>query len=192
MENAAYQLNELIKKEADEILNEKGLLGILKQFGKPHVSGSYSLDLMCWRDLDIYLEAETINETNHFLLGGKIAAAFHPVKMSYRNELISQTKGLPHGLYWGVYLGNERDGAWKIDVWVVDPSACKELLNFCNVIKTKLTPETSRQILEIKSKCWQDSQYRRTYNSSDIYTAVLEKNVTNIEGFKEYLRKLKN
>jgi hypothetical protein len=30
--------------------------------------------------------------------------------MSFRNELIAKTKGLPTGLYWGIYFGNERAG----------------------------------------------------------------------------------
>ena len=107
------KLNELIKKEADEILFQKGLLAILNSFGNAHVSGSYSLDLMTWRDLYIYLETKNIIETDFFLLGGKIASTFNPVKMSYRNERIGKTQGLPNGLYWGTYLGNERAGAWK-------------------------------------------------------------------------------
>jgi hypothetical protein len=43
--------------------------------------------------------------------------------MHYRDETIARTPGLPSGLYWGVYLGNERDGAWKIDIWLSEPQA---------------------------------------------------------------------
>jgi hypothetical protein len=69
--NHLLQLNEAIKKDAGEILYEKGLLNILNLFGKPHISGSYALDLMTWRDLDIYLEVENISETDLFELGAK-------------------------------------------------------------------------------------------------------------------------
>jgi hypothetical protein len=188
VDKTLINLNGLIKKEADEILIQKGLLAILNLFGKPHISGSYFLDLMTWRDLDIYLETENITETDFFLLGGKIASAFDPVKMSYRNERIGKTKGLPHGLYWGIYLGNERAGAWKIDIWVVDTAECKRLLNYCEDIQKKLTPEASLHILNIKSQCWKDPAYRRSYTSMDIYKAVLEKKITTIEAFKDYLQ----
>src|SRR5437868_14365850 len=97
-------LNEEIKKEADQLLTEQGLLMQLVQYGAPHVSGSFSLDLMTWRDLDIYLEADGLPESDFFILGNNINTALNPVKMSYRNERNAKTKGLPHGLYWGIYL----------------------------------------------------------------------------------------
>lgn len=190
MDNALFNLNTLIKKEDDEILTQKGLLAILNSYGKPHISGSYSLDLMTWKDLDIYLEADNISQPDFFLLGGKIASAFNPIKMSYRNERVGKTKGLPDGLYWGAYLGNERAGAWKIDVWAVNTAECKRLLNYCEDIRRQLTPEASLHILNIKSQCWQDPGYRKSYTSMDIYKAVLEKDIITIEGFKNYLQTL--
>jgi hypothetical protein len=184
-------LNTLIKREADAILYEKGLINILNQFGTPYVHGSYSLDLMTWRDLDIYLQVDQISTTDFFVLGERICSLFNPIKMSFRNESIAKTKGLPAGLYWGVYLGNERAGAWKIDIWAVTKLECSKLLQYCVTIKQKITTETAQRILEIKSECWQDPEYRRSYSSSDIYNAVLDNDVTSIEEFNEYKRNLK-
>src|SRR5688500_8193348 len=110
--------NLAIKKEADQILYGQGLFDILSAYGKPYIAGSYALDLMTWRDLDIYLEGEELNDLDFFQLGASISMNLKPVKMSFRNELIAKTKGLPNGLYWGVYLGDERSGAWKIDIWL--------------------------------------------------------------------------
>jgi hypothetical protein len=188
----APSLNPALKLEADSILYKEGLYNILQHFGKPHVTGSYFLDLMTWRDLDIYLETNDITEESFFELGKKIAAVIHPVKMNFRNETITQTPGLPNGLYWGVYAGNERKGAWKIDIWAVNSNECKRLLDYCDVIKKKLSPETSRYIMQIKSMCWQDPNYRRSYNSMDIYTAVLEEKITTLEAFRRYLFQKKN
>jgi hypothetical protein len=188
MNYSLRELNSLLKSEADEILLEKGLLGILNSYGMPHVTGSYSLELMTWRDLDIYLQVDDFSETDFFALGSKICSAFTPVKMSFRNELLAKTKGLPAGWYWGVYLGDERAGDWKIDIWAVDASECQRLLRYCADIKQKLTRAAAEKILDIKSRCWQDPQYRRSYSSADIYDAVLEKNVADIEGFRTYLQ----
>jgi len=66
---------------------------VLNSFGIPHVHDSYLLDLMTWRDLDIYLEAENIIETDFFMLDSKIAALLKPVKMSFRNQTIAKTRG---------------------------------------------------------------------------------------------------
>jgi hypothetical protein len=184
-------VNASIKKEADKILYGRGLINILNSFGIPHVHGSYSLDLMTWRDLDVYLEVDNISLTDFFVLGERICNSFAPIKMSFRNELKAKTKGLPEGLYWGIYLGNERAGAWKIDIWAVRLSECEQLLQYCSNIKRRLNSEVSQRIMEIKSQCWQDPEFRRSYSSSDIYRAVLDNDVTSIEGFKEYVRKVK-
>ena len=190
MKDTLIGLNQLIKEEANEILNEKGLLSILKSYGEVHITGSYELNLMTWRDLDIYLEIENITETSFFVLGGKIAELLKPVKMSFRNETIAKTKGLPNGMYWGTYLGDERNGDWKIDVWAVTAAECQRLLKYCTLIKNKLTPVNSLQILYIKSKSWKNSQFRRSFVSTDIYNAVLERGITDMEEFEEYLKTL--
>ena len=182
-------INDLIHKEADNILYERGLIRILQRFGTPHVTGSYSLNLMTWRDLDIYVESEDMTEENFFILGKEINDRFHPVKMSYRNERIAKTEDLPIGLYWGIYLGNERRGGWKIDLWALDPEECVQRLKFCDGIAAQLAPASREIILEIKSECWQDPEYRRSYSSKDIYEAVLNEQVKNIREFKEFLKR---
>lgn len=179
-----------IRKEADEIIYGKGLHNILSGFGIPHYTGSYALYLMTWRDLDIYLESEDLPEEKFFGLGSRIATQFHPVKMSFRNERIAKTPGLPNGLYWGIYLGNERAGAWKIDVWGMDKGECQQRLEYCNDLLKRISDPDRLKILEIKSKCWQDTMYRRSYSSSDIYAAVLDKGVDNFEQFRKWLQKI--
>ena len=135
MEHPLLQLNTTIKKEAEEILFRKGLFKRLGAFGVPHLSGSYALGLMTWRDLDIYLETEHISDVDFFKLGGEISNLLQPVKMSFRNELIAKTPGLPAGLYWGIYLGDERQGAWKVDMWAANSTEFKRLKQYCNDIK---------------------------------------------------------
>lgn len=187
MEQSLLTLNDQIKREADQLLYEKGLAEILQRYGTPNISGSYELDLMTWRDLDIYLEVKEFSEREFFLLGAEISTILRPVKMHYRNELIARTIDLPLGLYWGVYFGNERAGEWKLDIWCVYEEECKRLLDFCAAIKNRLTPEAKFDIMNIKSQCWTDPQYRRQYTSADIYKAVLEKGVQTVEDFRQTL-----
>src|SRR5437867_12506587 len=92
------QITKEIHAEADELLDQIGLRKILQKYGNVHVTGSYSLGLMTWRDLDIYLENGAITENDFFQLGREIANLLSPVKMSFRNERISKTPGLPIGL----------------------------------------------------------------------------------------------
>ncbi|UOQ84662.1 hypothetical protein [Gracilibacillus salinarum] len=94
-------LNKEISNEAYDILYENGFYDLLRKFGNPQISGSYFLQLMTWRDLDIYLESESINVTTFFELGKEITDMMNPAKMIFRNELMGNTPGLPNGLYWG-------------------------------------------------------------------------------------------
>jgi len=181
-------LNEQLRAEADDILDKKGLRKTLNRYGMVHVTGSYSLGLMTWRDLDIYLEDENLTEQKFFDLGKELVSLLYPVKMSFRNERIVKTKGLPVGLYWGIYLGDERKGSWKIDIWGLSSKECEQRLEFCNQIAERITPDLRMKILEIKSRCWIDPLYRKFYTSNDIYTAVLEKHVHDVESFKLYLQ----
>jgi len=183
-------LDTSIHKEADEIIYDKGLHDILSAFGKPFYTGSYSLHLMTWRDLDIYLETENISEKRFFEMGSKITGTFQPVKMSFRNERIAKTPGLPNGLYWGIYFGNEREGAWKIDIWAMNKNECQQRIAYCDNLHQKISDHDRLKILEIKSKCWKDPLYRRSYSSSDIYSAVLDQGIESFEEFRNWLNKI--
>lgn len=50
-----------MKKQADKILYNCGLLDKLNEFGKPHIIGSYRMDLMAWNDLDIDIENDDMS-----------------------------------------------------------------------------------------------------------------------------------
>jgi hypothetical protein len=134
-----------LRNEADELLYSKELLQLLKQYGTPHITGSYTLKLMTWRDLDIYLVADELETKDFFALGSDIANLLKPVKMSFRNERIAKTSGLPHGLYWGTYL-DETMGGWKIDLWAITGSQFEELIKFCNRVADELT-QSNRKII---------------------------------------------
>ena len=189
MDQQFRNVNTTIKTEANEILCKKGLLDLLKSYGTPHLSGSYELELMTWKDLDIYLEVGEVNEEICFELGSKICTHFHPARMNFRNEFIGKTDGLPNGMYWGVHLKSQQDEGWKIDIWIVSPAECKRMLDFVSQIKNKLTPETADYIMDIKSKCWMNPLYRRSFTSSDIYSAVLDNKVTSYNEFMDFIHK---
>ncbi len=176
-------LDASLRREADGLLRDRGLLALLARYGTPHVTGSYALQLMAWRDLDLYLEATGLGLAEFFALGGEIASALCPVRMSFRNERVARTPGLPEGTYWGVYLGDERQGAWKIDLWAVEPEECRRLLRGQEELARRLTPEARRTILGIKAQVWAHPEYRRSFGSQDVYRAVLDHGVSDTEGF---------
>jgi hypothetical protein len=179
-----------IRREADGILRS-GLLTILGRHGEVHVVGSYALGLMTWRDLDLHIVREDRDVKSFFDLGGEIAALLKPHRMHFRDESIVGTPGLPLGLYWGIYLGDERAGAWKIDIWETNGQAFDSVRCFGDEILAQLNDNNRAVILAIKAACWQHPQYRRGFTSADIYAAVLDRGVRDIEGFWVDLRERK-
>jgi hypothetical protein len=179
-----------IRSEADDILRS-GLQTILGRHGEVHLVGSYALGLMTWRDLDIHVVREDLDVRAFFDLGAEIAAFLKPHRMHFRDESVVATPGLPRGFYWGVYLGDERNGAWKIDVWQTDRQEFESVRRFGEDLSARLNDANRAVILEIKAACWQHPQYRRGFTSVDVYTAVLDRAVRDLQGFWADLRKRK-
>jgi hypothetical protein len=181
------ETDEQLRTEADQLLGS-GLRTILNDYGEVQVIGSYALHLMVWRDLDIHLVQPAIDKKKFFELGGRIADLLGPHRMHYRDETIVATEGLPRGLYWGVYLGDERDGAWKIDIWITDRNGFEPTRVYGERIRERLSDATRSIIFQVKSECWRHPKYRREFSSGDIYSAVLDHGVVDIDGFWRYLR----
>lgn len=116
-----------ITKEADNILYKLGLINVLNKYGEVFITGSYYLNLMTWRDLDLYVDNSNMSNEDFFKLGYEIAAVIQPQRMQYRNEFVGKTQGLPMDLYWGVYTNIIEPNTWKIDIWAVDS---KQLSDF--------------------------------------------------------------
>ena len=67
------------KTNADRILYEYGLIKRLEEIGKPHIIGSYRMDMMAWNDLDIDIENDTMSLDKMYELSAFIINTFHPV-----------------------------------------------------------------------------------------------------------------
>jgi hypothetical protein len=179
--------DEALHAEADHLL-ATGLLEILTEYGEINIVGSYALRLMAWRDLDIHLVRGHIERKSFFELGGRIANLLSPHRMHYRDQTIISTEGLPAGLYWGVYLGDERDGAWKIDIWMTDSNDFRATRQYTERINRRLSVANRRTIIDIKTACWRHPQYRKGFSSVDIYDAVLDHGIRSIDEFWNFLR----
>src|SRR5439155_19084992 len=112
-----------------------------------------------------------------FELGGRVASLLKPHRMHYSDETVRQRPGLPRGLYWGVYLGDERAGAWKVDIWISEPEAFEAVRGYGERLQARLSDPSRAIILQIKSACWHHPEYRRAFSSADIYSAVLDHGV---------------
>jgi hypothetical protein len=182
----------LLRAEATAILEDGGLHDLLQAFGRVVVHGSYELDLMVWRDLDIYLcpspSTTTFQLSGFFEMGARVAELLPAHRMHFRNELAAPTDGLPKGLYWGVHLREKPYGPWKIDIWAIDADELARLTEYQQSVARQLTTESRRIILEIKSLVYNHSEYRRGFGAKQIYDAVLSSGVRDVEGFAAYMK----
>jgi hypothetical protein len=188
MAESLDKVDAALHAEADGLLARTGLKDLLSRAGTVHVSGSYALRLMTWRDLDIYLEAPGMTVSEFFALGSRIAELLDPWKMFFTNNRGRLDAKYPPALYWGIRLGDIRKGAWKIDLWAMDSDACRLALENCEQVAARLTPRSRQAILALKAELWNHPAYRDTITSKTIYDAVLDGGVTDLDGFWGFVR----
>jgi hypothetical protein len=185
---ALIQVDRVLRAEADTLLYARGLHQLVSEYGTLHVSGSYALHLMTWRDLDLYLEAPHLTVEAFFGLGARIASLLPAWKMFFTNHRQQPTPEGLRGLYWGIRLGEVTAGHWKIDLWALDTPTCQERLAHKQRIAARLTPGSRTIILGLKAQLWNHPSYRDTITSQAIYDAVLEAGVDSLDGFWQYVR----
>lgn len=182
-------INEIIKSEADRILFTNGLHNLLKVYGKVFITGSYTTNLMTWRDLDICLVNDRVDLNMFFEVGKNLEALLKPKKMHWRNELIDKKDfNLPTGLYWGIYFTDEGKNEWKIDVWNMSNDEYVRTSEYQNELIKELNDVNRKTIIRIKSQCCENKKYRRDFFSTDIYEAVIKSNIDSYEKFAVYMK----
>ncbi len=117
--------NAELKTEADLLMLRCGLSELLAAYPGWFIGGSYSYDLMCWRDLDLYVLDPEHDLKRCFEIGYELTQRLAAKKSRFTNN-VGQSNSEPNGLYWGIKLGNERQGAWKLDVWFLDQAGYEQ------------------------------------------------------------------
>ncbi|HXI25344.1 MAG TPA: hypothetical protein VNG71_15880 [Pyrinomonadaceae bacterium] len=174
-----------LRAEADLLIERCDLPELLSAYECWFVGGSYSYDLMCWRDLDVYVLDPTFDLERCFELGYELSRRLPAKKARFTNNVSSPPKGNePKGLYWGIKLGDERQGAWKLDIWCLDRDEYERHENYSSGMRQRLSAETRLAILEIKEAYWRRPEYRDTITSDLIYRAVLDHAVRSVEQFE--------
>lgn len=105
-----------VKQHADALLQEAGLVAQLQNYGEVLFTGSYAIDLMVNRDIDLYVvHPELVEERVLDALRSLIQQSFFHGYLYY-DFLKHPSVGFPSGYYIGLKLPF-RDEAWKLDIW---------------------------------------------------------------------------
>ena len=175
--------NAKLKTEADLVILTSRLPQILTPYSEWFIGGSYSYDLMCWRDLDIYVLDPEHDLKRCFDVAFEVTRRLLANKSRFTNNL----GGEPDGFYWGIKLGDVRQGAWKLDIWFLDQKDYEQHAAYTATMKERLSPEFRARILAIKQAYWQRPEFRDTVTSDLIYRAVIEHGVKNVKEFERFL-----
>jgi hypothetical protein len=178
-----------LRADADALLAQHGVIDILRRYGTPHLSGSYALQLMTWRDLDIYLSTSDVSAPAFLELGRELGQALRPRKLSFTDHVnFPATEGL-RGLYWGIRTDDLACGGWKIDIWGVTEAVCAERLSYCRSLTARIDGNARQSILTIKNELCRLPAYRSTITSHQIYEAVLSGGAHTVEDFWSWLKR---
>lgn len=168
------------KANADRILYEFGLLKRLEEVGEPHIVGSYRMNMMAWNDLDIDIENNTMSLDKMYELSAFIMKTFQPVWYEAKEEINAEGKKVWFHGFETMITGE----LWNIDLWFFDKETISNAERYCDTITDNTNQIQKDIIVSIKSELISRGLYSfEQYKSIDVYRAVLENNVKNIDEF---------
>lgn len=180
---------EALQVEASEVADELRLYELLSQAGEPVRVGSSALGLMVWRDLDMTVKCSRLNQplTAHIASELMLHAGVRELKFINDTGVYNTDPLYPDGLYIGLKYISERGKEWALDIWFVDEPEKQPDLKHIITMPERLTQERREAILRIKNRWASRAEYGKSVRSFDIYTAVLEENVSTSEQFQAWL-----
>lgn len=168
------------KANADRILYELGLLKKIEEIGKAHIIGSYRMNMMAWNDLDIDIENDAMSLDKMYELSAFIMRVFHPVWYEAKEEVNDEGKRVWFHGFETMITGE----LWNIDLWFFDKETISNAEMYCDSIANKTNQIQKDIIVNIKSELLVRGLYSfEKYKSIDVYKAVLEHDVKNIDEF---------
>ena len=160
-----------IKEQAADKLAQSKIIDRLSQFGKVYITGSYALDLMVRKELDINVVTTKLAASGIIEIVSEVMKILDPISLDYRNRTLSETKIRIDG-HW-LYV-KCLDG-WKFDIWLIDETENAKQASEMATFMKRLNTENRKIILAIKEAVLEDPELSKTYSGQKVYEAVLDK-----------------
>lgn len=170
----------MIREQAKKLMQETHLLELLSVYGTVSITGSYTMDLMCWNDLDLYIEDNEKLHHNWFQMISDLFLALKPYKFNGFCKSDQFFVGCE------MEISGER---WNVDIWVRNREHINNAEKYCSDIVQRIeqSPELKADIISLKKQLIQlnmyglDKQEDHHYHSHDIYKAVLEEGIRTVD-----------
>ena len=171
------------KMQADKLIYDFGLLEELKKYGTPYIVGSYSMNLMAWNDLDIYVSNEAMSNGKLYKITAFILDKFEPVWYEAKQDVIDNKT-----VWFQGFETNILDELWNVDIWFFDKEKIAETKDFCDKIKAQAQSDSAKKeaVISIKKSLIENYEYGYgKYTSMDVYKAVFE---LEIRTYNEFMK----
>jgi len=194
----ALETAEGLHRQATEIIHNRGLDNILSVYGNVLYTGSYSLNVMAWPDIDISMvmddQADTLDA--FFEMGHKIAHLDGVFSLKFDDFVRSGVPGreelevvYPRGLYWGGRMEIPGGGVpWKLDIWAVDSAEQARNRAMMQRYRHAMTDEARRLIVETKLALITSEGRTPMGSGCHIYDAILFEGMRAEEEIRAWLR----
>lgn len=182
-------INSKLKEEADMLLREYSLFSYLEKYGKVDITGSYSLDLMVWRDLDLYVDVSNVSLKDLYDIVSHICQTFEPVWCEFKDTR-NDDSGCPKGYFCGFETDIIDNKRWNVDIWFTDTQYIHDNRKYIDGIILSLDDIKREAILDLKSRLYSHPGYCKDFFSVDIYSAVINGGVTTEAGFWNWRRSI--
>src|SRR3989344_8786905 len=115
-----------IKEQADKIIKESGILGILKDYGEVKIGGSYALDVMLRPDLDLFVITQKHDWDKVLKISADIMKSKYFREFDFVNWIDFDDKNIDpiKGYYFQPWVPVD-DQLWKMDLWLITPNQYK-------------------------------------------------------------------
>ncbi|MBQ7052567.1 MAG: hypothetical protein IJN79_07200 [Clostridia bacterium] len=168
------------KRRADRILYELGLYDRLKEIGRPHVIGSYRMDMMAWNDPDLDIENRDMSKEKLHDLTAYILRTFSPCWYEAKEEINDEGKTVWFHGFEAVVDGE----LWNFDLWFFDEETIQKAEAYCDrtAARAEAMPGSREAIMRIKEELIARDLYGYgKYASMDVYRAVLDQGIRTAE-----------
>ena len=186
------QRSAALRKEALDLITGSGMAALLeRQFQRPRIVGSVALDLMTWRDIDIYVPLERAERDRFFEILPPIVAALGDhghvaYRVTYNDEWARPRGDYGQGYYFGFRIAAAGGAEWKIDLWAWNEPTYERKLRDFAALAERLERADRALILRLKAEAHGLPGFRDRITSYDIYQFVLDEAGTTLGELETY------
>jgi hypothetical protein len=169
-----------LQREAAEVMRDLRVEETLGRVGRVVAVGSFVTGLMVWRDLDFVVDASGLTTGAAFEVMSPLLARSRAAHYENDTELGRH--------YFVLRIPWRDDREWKLDVSLFLAGIPPDLEASQDELRERLTDATRATILMLKDAWCAEAMYPEVVGGFEIYDAVLNSGVLNLDQLDAYLR----